>query len=139
MAATFVPFFEKIVSGDSVPQYQFNQYKLSKVTLAPTPNAIPHIDRTGLRTMALSDLRNAVRLALPDDSIQALLAEAAKYRPGVRPLLQGSQMDGEASIDPESSEQSETPRVELKKDGDKITQIAVECVCGQVIGLDCVY
>lgn len=31
------------------------------------------------------------------------------------------------------------PRVEFEKDGDKITRILIECSCGQMILLDCVY
>lgn len=31
------------------------------------------------------------------------------------------------------------PKVTLQKEGEKVTGIKIECVCGQVILLDCVY
>jgi len=31
------------------------------------------------------------------------------------------------------------PTIKLQKDGDKIRSIRIECVCGQIIELDCVY
>jgi hypothetical protein len=31
------------------------------------------------------------------------------------------------------------PVIKLQKEGDKIRSIRIECVCGQVIELDCVY
>ena len=33
----------------------------------------------------------------------------------------------------------ETPRVTLKRDGDKVTHISVQCSCGQTIELACIY
>ena len=31
------------------------------------------------------------------------------------------------------------PTVTLQRDGDRVTQIRIQCVCGQVIELDCLY
>jgi hypothetical protein len=31
------------------------------------------------------------------------------------------------------------PSVTLQRDGDRVTQIRIQCVCGQVIELDCLY
>jgi hypothetical protein len=31
------------------------------------------------------------------------------------------------------------PRVQIQRDGDKITRIQIHCSCGQVMDLDCVY
>ena len=133
MAATFVPFFEKVISGEAVPQYQFNQYKLSKITLSQAQEAQPYFDRVELRTKLLSDLRNAVRLSLPEETVRKIQADVAQYRPRFNGF------DGEANGEGNLSEASEKPSVELKKEGDKITQIVVGCVCGQAISLDCVY
>ena len=34
---------------------------------------------------------------------------------------------------------SAKPKVSLQRDGDRVTQIRIQCVCGQVIELDCLY
>ena len=135
MAATFVPFFEKVISGEAAPQqHQFNQYKLSKITLSQAQSAQPYFDRIELRSKLLSDLRNAVRLSLPDETVRRIQADVAQYRPKYA-------FEGEANGDPNGAvaEGAEKPSVELKKEGDKISQIVVGCVCGQSISLDCVY
>jgi len=41
--------------------------------------------------------------------------------------------------DEESGESDHHPRVNVVRDGDKITQIIVECKCGKTIPLDCLY
>ena len=133
MAATFVPFFEKVISGETVPQYQFNQYKLSKITLSQPQGGQPYFDRVELRSKLLSDLRNAVRLSLPEETVRRIQADVAQYRPRF------SGINGEADSEGNPPEAPDQPGIELKKDGDKITQIIVGCVCGQSISLDCVY
>ena len=135
MAATFVPFFEKVVSGEAVPQYQFSQHKLSKITLSQAQSTQPCFDRVELRAKLLSDLRNAVRLSLPEETVRKIQADVAQYRPRY------GGFEGEASGENGSvaSDTPDRPSIELKKDGDKITQIIVGCVCGQSISLDCVY
>ena len=138
MAATFVPFFEKSASGESLPQYQFNQYKLSKVTLTPT-QSIRHVERDELKTKVVSDLRNALSLSLPPDAIQQILADLAKYRSSGIPMADASLADSESKITAVSSGQGEKPTVKLQKEGDKVTHIIVECECGQVITMDCIY
>lgn len=133
MAATFVPFFEKVISGETVPQYQFNQYKLSKITLSQPQGGQPYFDRVELRSKLLSDLRNAVRLSLPEETVRRIQADVAQYRPRF------SGINGDADSEGNPPEAPDQPSIELKKDGDKITQIIVGCVCGQSISLDCVY
>ena len=134
MAATFVPFFEKVISGEVAPQHHFNQYKLSKITLSEAQAAQPYFDRVELRSKLLSDLRNAVRLSLPEEAVRKIQADVAQYRP--RYSLEGEANGAEEGA---PSEASDKPSVELKKEGDKISQIVVGCVCGQSISLDCVY
>jgi hypothetical protein len=138
MAGTFVPFFEKATSGESLPQYQFNQYKLSKVTLAHPPQNIRHIDKHELKTKAISDLRNALNLSLPPDAIQQIAADLTKLKTSEKPLLESLQRDPEADA-AMSSDAAEGANIKLQKDGDKVTNIMVECECGQVIALDCIY
>lgn len=38
---------------------------------------------------------------------------------------------------PSSGSPSAEPAVELKKDGDRVTEITIRCSCGEVIRLDC--
>ena len=139
MAGTFVPFFEKPSSGDALPQYQFNQYKLSKVTLTQTPHSVRHVDKHELNTKAISDLRNALNLSLPPDALQQLVADLSRHKPSEKPLLEDFQRASDPNALPASSDSSEKPNITLQKDGDKVTNIVVECECGQVIALDCIY
>ena len=135
MAATFVPFFEKVISGEAAaPHQHFNQYKLSKITLSEAQADQPYFDRVELRSKLLSDLRNAVRLSLPDETVRKIQADVSQYRPKYH-------FEGEANGDGEGApfEATDKPSVELRKEGDKISQIVVGCVCGQSISLDCVY
>lgn len=138
MAGTFVPFFERPSAGDSLPQYQFNQYKLSKVTLAP-PQSVRHVDKGEIRSKLLNDLKNAFALALPGEAIQQILGDLKRYRPSSKAILQS--FDGQPETEnPEGTPDSpETPIIKLEKEGDKITHIVVECECGQEITLDCIY
>lgn len=139
MAATFVPFFEKIVSGESLPQYQFNQSKLSKVAISPTQRSHPRLDRNDLRTKALSDLRNAVRLSLPREAVEQILGEVSRFRFPERALMNPEQVESDPEAAAEWSDQADKPSIQLQREGDKITQIIVECACGQAIALDCIY
>ncbi len=42
-------------------------------------------------------------------------------------------------VAPRPHAEHSAPRVTLTREGDKVTGIRVECTCGQVIELDCVY
>ncbi len=139
MAGTFVPFFEKATSGESLPQYQFNQYKLSKVTLAHPPQNIRHLERHELKTKALSDLRNALNLSLPPDALQQIMAELNRFKVSEKPVLDDFQSESDPKHPLGQTHSSEKPNIKLQKEGDKVTNIVVECECGQVIALDCIY
>jgi len=47
----------------------------------------------------------------------------------------GSKHGGVSHAHPEAHR----PVIKLQKEGDKVKSIRIECVCGQVIELDCVY
>lgn len=138
MAGTFVPFFERPSTGDALPQYQFNQYKLSRVTLAP-PQSVRHVDKSEIRSKLLNDLKNAFALSLPESAIQQILGELKRYRASSRAVLQSFVGDAPAETTELSEESTEKPVIKLEKEGDKITHIVVECECGQEITLDCIY
>ncbi|MBI4659605.1 MAG: hypothetical protein HY735_12260 [Verrucomicrobia bacterium] len=138
MPGTFVPFFERPAAGDSLPQYQFNQYKLSKVTLAP-PQTVRHVDKGELRAKLLNDLRNAFALSLPQEAIQQIVLDLRRHRFSTRPALQNFDGDAESEISEAPQDTSDKPIIRLEKEGDKITHIVVECECGQEITLDCIY
>ncbi len=141
-SSTFVPFFEKTTGGESLPQYQFNQfsqYKVSKVTLTP-PKTIRHVEKDELKTKVLSDLKNALSLSLDPDALQQILNDLSKYRSSEKSLAEFSSDEGEPQMSTISAgQEGEKPTVKLQKDGDKVTNIVVECECGQVITMDCVY
>jgi hypothetical protein len=138
MAGTFVPFFERPSASEALPQYQFNQYKLSRITLAP-PQTVRHVDKGEIRSKLLNDLKNAFALSLPEDAIQQILGELKRYRSSSRAVLQSFDGDVSAESVELSEESSEKPVIKLEKEGDKITHIVVECECGQEITLDCIY
>jgi hypothetical protein len=141
MAGTFVPFFEKAASGDSLPQYQFNQFsqqKLSKITLTPT-QSIRHVERDELKTKVLSDLKNALNLSLSEDTVDQILGDLAKYRGSDHSVLAASETESDSNMSSLSAGQSEKPNIKLQKDGERVTHIIVECECGQVITMDCIY
>jgi hypothetical protein len=139
MPPAFVPFFERPSSSEILPPpSQFNQYKLSKVTVAQTTHSTRDLDKGEVRTKLLSDLRNAINLSLPEEAVDSILADLAKQRLPERmasDIL--DQIPSDGSVAPDGS--GEKPNVRLEKDGDKITNIVVECECGQTIALDCIY
>jgi len=49
MSEMFVPFFSKPASEKNVPQYQFQQYNLSRVTLAQPARQTPVVPREELK------------------------------------------------------------------------------------------
>ena len=138
MAATFVPFFEKTTSGESLPQYQFSQYRLAKVTLTP-PQSIRHVERDELKTKVVSDLRNALSLSLPAEALHQILTDLTRYRASGSLPTDDLQTDSDTCLQTVSTGQGDKPIVKLQKDGEKVTHIIVECECGQVITMDCVY
>jgi len=69
-------------------------------------------------------LQAALRLALPEESIKEILNSAAQL--------------AYEKVAPAPGGQRKV-NVRVEKEGDKVVQIVVECDCGQVIPLDCVY
>lgn len=135
MPAAFVPFFEKSAPAD-VPQYQFSQFKLSKITLA-APQSVRRIERIELKSKLLSDLRNALHLSLPADAVQKIVADLTKYRTAERPSDLEISHEGDGGTPPGAP--PDKPNIKLQKEGEKVTNIIVECDCGQVIAMDCIY
>lgn len=164
MAGTFVPFFEKHAADDALPEYQFTQYRPDRAELPPpapefqppgpeivepeavtdqeerppAPQKVQRIDRSELKAKLQSDLRNAIALSLPEESIRQITNELAKLRPPPSSSPdQSLESDNAASAEP--GDAADKTNITLEKDGDKVTNITVECDCGQVIELDCVY
>jgi hypothetical protein len=141
MAGTFVPFFEKATSSEALPQYQFNKFsqqKLAKITLTPA-QSIRHVEKDELKTKVLSDLKNALNMSLPQETVQQILGDLAKYRSSGNPVIDASEVESDSSLPSLSPANSEKPNIKLQKDGDRVTHIIVECECGQVITMDCIY
>jgi hypothetical protein len=44
-----------------------------------------------------------------------------------------------SALDPHSAQNHGQPKITFQKEGDRITQIRVQCPCGQIIELNCLY
>ena len=73
---------------------------------------------------------------------------AANEAPGFRVKLVSASTDAEPSFvacptphpaRPSSAAAPAAPVVTLRREGDRVTGIRVQCTCGQVIDLECVY
>lgn len=136
--AGFVPFFEKPAASESLPEYQFTQFKVSKATLTPTHTVrhIEPVEQDGLKNKIISDLKNALFLSLSSDQIDKIVADLNRCRNAERAVPIGSLAQGERG---DEASATDRPNIKLQKDGDKVTNIIVECECGQVIAMDCIY
>lgn len=137
--AGFVPFFERPASNEALPEYQFTQFKISKATLTPT-QTVRHIEpvaQDGLKNKLLSDLRNALFLSLPSEQIDHIVADLNRCRNAERAVPLGAQLQSDGTDD--ATQAADKPNIKLQKEGDKVTNIIVECECGQVIAMDCIY
>lgn len=67
--------------------------------------------------------------------------ELPAISPGKAKPLKNIQVPADKADDPveDSGETANGPKVNIVRDGDKITQIIVGCKCGETIPLDCVY
>lgn len=73
-------------------------------------------------------------------SLKIVSAEstAAPFRPlsSVLPTAKGGAINGGSAIDPEGAVD---PKLELKRQGDKLTRISVTCNCGRLHEIECEY
>tara|TARA_Y100000588_G_scaffold122329_1_gene134024 strand:+ start:69 stop:437 length:369 start_codon:yes stop_codon:yes gene_type:complete len=67
--------------------------------------------------------------------------ELPTFSPGEAKPLKNIQVPAGKADDPveDSADTTHGPKVNIVRDGDKITQIIVRCKCGETIPLDCVY
>lgn len=127
MAEPFVPRQSRSTkSGSRAENYDFNANQ------NPTPAETKFVEGTEAQTLlkkSQADVANAVSLSLPAKTVQNLIDASTA---ATSPNLNSHQALNTAG-------QAESPKVNIVKDGDKITHIVVECTCGRAIGLDCVY
>ena len=67
--------------------------------------------------------------------------ELPTISPGEAKPLKNIQVPADKADDPveDSADTAHGPKVNIVRDGDKITQIIVGCKCGETIPMDCVY
>ena len=67
--------------------------------------------------------------------------ELPTISPGEAEPLKNIQVPADNAKDPDegSGDTAHSSKVNVVRDGDKITQIIVECKCGETIPLDCIY
>ena len=97
------------------------------IPLTPPAAAGAHQGSEGFRPAVLSSdvvARRAFVSAAPDN-VHHLPVPAAALVPGA---------PGEPAPSPATA-----PVVTLRREGDRVTGIRVQCACGEVIELDCVY
>ena len=97
------------------------------IPFTPPAAASVHLGSEGFRPAVLSPdvvARRAFVSAVPDN-VHPLAVPAASLVPGV-PSEPGTQP-------------ATAPGVTLRREGDRVTGIRVQCTCGEVIELNCVY
>lgn len=84
-----------------------------------------------------------------NDEFQVLVPGKGARIPASKPALTASVRDGagfqpllaalKPAGPPEETHPCKSPEITLQRDGDRITQICIQCGCGQIIELGCQY
>ncbi len=138
MAEKFVPFLKRTSEVEASPEFQFSQYQPSVIKLKPTMTA-PPIDRGSLRARLVGDLRNAVALGLAPEVVQQYLGDLAALDSFSHAGVGHSNAVHYDRLHTSLGGSHDKPNISLQKDGDKVTHVTIECRCGEVIPLDCIY
>lgn len=92
---------------------------------------------TLLRTESFVPL-TAAPSAAQDSEFQVAVIPAGQQPKSFHSLEQLMPDTGEAAASPEGKKLCE-PRVSVQRDGDRVTSIRIQCTCGQVMDIACVY
>jgi hypothetical protein len=147
-AGDFVPFAGELAEKETSPQF------ISHGNVAPDPAEPPDpaAETPPVVPAEVNDPTEAVRTVLaglpgeiPEDTVnQAVqqILQTMKAGPARLALpdlkLQPSETPPPEPVEGEESAQTH-PELSLEKDGDKVTRIKVDCICGETIVMDCDY
>jgi hypothetical protein len=161
MPDSFVPLFEEMQFPALPSREQFQHYslpssspnpsqpnlpapgvsappKFSTVTLVPRERT-KKVDNTELKSKLLADLKNALALSLPAEIIGGIIRslQELKHSPSPDPVQSPAAIRNPERNLGDSSPGK--PNLTVQKEGDQVTGIIVECGCGELIALDCIY
>ena len=120
----FIPFEGGLVEEKTTPQFIGHGNTVPDPSEPPdptkeTPSVVP-AETNDPSEAVRAVLAGPTRLALPD----------LKLQPSETPPPEPAEGEEPAQTHPELS---------LEKDGDKVTRIKVDCICGETIVMDCDY
>ena len=144
----FVPFGGELAEKETAPQF------ISHGNTVPDPSGPPDpaVETPPVMPSETPDPSEAVRAVLaglpgeiPEDTVnQAVRQILQTVEAGTKRLaLPGLKLQPSETPPPEPAEGEEPaqthPELSLEKDGDKVTRIKLDCICGETIVMDCDY
>ncbi|MSU41823.1 MAG: hypothetical protein EXS28_08940 [Pedosphaera sp.] len=137
--SSFVPLVTPTPKTAQLHQFVSRELVPRSGGAAPTPPVL-QAEAINLATK-LRVILAGLPLANPDDpSVEAAVSaiQAAVLAAPTRLSLPELKLQEKpAATDAPAS--GGTPQIDLEKDGDKVSRIKVNCVCGETIVLDCMY
>ena len=144
----FVPFGGELVEGKTTPQFVSHGNTVTDPSAPPdpaveTPPVVPAeaTDPAERVRAVLADLPGEIPEDTVNQAVQQILktVEAGPMRLALPDLkLQPSETPPPEPAEGEEPAQTH-PELSLEKDGDKVTRIKVDCICGETIVMDCDY
>ncbi|MDP7009745.1 MAG: hypothetical protein QF685_00050 [Verrucomicrobiota bacterium] len=147
-SGNFVPFGGEMVEKGAAPQFIGHGNAVPDPAeppdpVAETPPVVPA--KANDPTEAVRTVLTGLTGEIPEDTInqavQQILqtVEAGPTRLALPDLkLQPSETPPLEPVEGEEPAQTH-PELSLEKDGDKVTRIKVDCICGETIVMDCDY
>ena len=144
----FVPFGGELGEGKITPQFVGHGNTVPDPSEPPdpaaeTPPVVPaeaNDPAEGVRAV-LADLPGEIPEDTVNQAVQQILktVEAGPMRLTLPDLkLQPSETPPPEPVEGEEPAQT-LPELSVEKDGDKVTRIKVDCICGETIVMDCDY
>ena len=144
----FVPFGGELAEETTAPQF------ISHGNTVPDPSEPPDpaVETPPVVPAEANDPAERVRAVLadlpgeiPEDTVNQAVQQILKTVEAgpMRLALPDLKLQPSETTPPEPAEGEEPaqthPELSLEKDGDKVTRIKVDCICGETIVMDCDY
>jgi hypothetical protein len=144
----FVPFGGELAEEKSSPQFISHGNSVPDPAEPPDPEAetppVVPAEATD-PTEAVHSVLAGLPGEIPEESISEAVHQILKVVESspTRMTLPDLKLQPSDTPPPEPAEGEEAPRahpeLSLEKDGDKVTRIKVDCICGETIVMDCDY